>query len=115
MPLRALLALFACAEDPADTGLDDGAACTDPEVEMTTPVAGDVFLEGESVALVADGDGVGTLRYTWAVDGDSFTTGSTGTWVAQGVGTHVMTVQLDDDCGVAQDQATFSVAAADAR
>lgn len=106
-----LLTLIACGDEPADTGAG-AAACTDPEVVMTTPVAGDVFLEGESVSLVADGDGVGSLRYTWAVDGNAFATGSTATWVAEDVGTHVMTVQLEDDCGIAQDQVNFSVAAA---
>lgn len=112
-----LLALFlaACADggDSAPVYTDECTAAGDPEVTLVAPEASSTFVEGEEVALEAEGEGVGGMFYSWAVDGDVFDTGQTSTWIATVVGDHVITVQLQDDCGVVQDNIPVRVAAAE--
>lgn len=111
MVLPSLLSLLlACADEGAGDSAAPLDSCTDPEVAIVSPERDETFLVDEEVTLVADGEGVGALLYTWAVDGDAFTTGSTGTYIAADPGHHVLTVQLEDDCGVAQDDLNFRVA-----
>lgn len=93
-----LLPFLACTGDVADSGSAPVDTCRAPSVEILAPVEGDTVVEGERVTFEGDGDGQGQLLYVWGVDGDSSGTGTSSGWTAAGVGSHLVTLQLTDDC-----------------
>lgn len=116
LPRMLLAFLLAACDGGADSApvlADDCTTSGNPEVTLVAPQANDTFVEGETVTLEAEGEGVGLLRYSWAVDSDVFDTGPSSFWVATGVGDHVVTVKLDDDCGTNQDSIPVRVVAAE--
>lgn len=109
----------------SDSTVPDPCAVAPPTVEILSPGPDEVALEGTELTLEArstwntpgavrvwEVDGTEVARETWSGDGTVDTAQPPPTWTAAGVGTHLLTATLTDDCAqTASDSVSLLVAA----